>query len=78
MGLLTTIRKEWFIIGIVLVILLAKLEPSIGVKGGECGSLELSALTLFFRCLTFCYYERVMWQSVWGCVISQHYLSLKL
>uniref|UniRef100_A0A674MYJ1 Sodium/bile acid cotransporter n=1 Tax=Takifugu rubripes TaxID=31033 RepID=A0A674MYJ1_TAKRU len=34
MGLLTTIRKEWFIIGIVLVILLAKLEPSIGVKGG--------------------------------------------
>lgn len=32
----------------------------------------------FFRCLTFCYYERVMWQSVWGCIISQHYLSLKL
>lgn len=39
MGLLTTIRKEWFIIGIVLVILLAKLEPSIGVKGGECRRL---------------------------------------
>lgn len=64
MGLLTTIRKEWFIIGIVLVILLAKLEPSIGVKGGERGSLGLSALTLFFLSvfLTFYYYGRVIWQ----------------
>ncbi|XP_064417654.1 sodium/bile acid cotransporter 7 isoform X2 [Latimeria chalumnae] len=34
MGLLDRIRKEWFIIGIVLVITLAKLEPSLGVKGG--------------------------------------------
>uniref|UniRef100_A0A669BN27 Sodium/bile acid cotransporter n=1 Tax=Oreochromis niloticus TaxID=8128 RepID=A0A669BN27_ORENI len=34
MGLLARIRKEWFIIGIVLVILSAKLQPSIGVKGG--------------------------------------------
>uniref|UniRef100_A0A3Q3WU68 Sodium/bile acid cotransporter n=1 Tax=Mola mola TaxID=94237 RepID=A0A3Q3WU68_MOLML len=34
MGLWTTIRREWFIIGIVLVILSAKLEPSVGVKGG--------------------------------------------
>lgn len=34
MGLLARARKEWFIIGIVLVILSAKLEPSLGVKGG--------------------------------------------
>ncbi|XP_019711738.1 sodium/bile acid cotransporter 7 isoform X1 [Hippocampus comes] len=34
MGLLATIRKEWFIIGIVLVILSAKVEPSFGAKGG--------------------------------------------
>ncbi|KAG7461395.1 sodium/bile acid cotransporter 7 isoform X1 [Solea senegalensis] len=34
MGLLARIRKEWFIIGIVLVILSAKLQPSVGVKGG--------------------------------------------
>lgn len=35
MGLLARIRKEWFIIGIVLVILAAKLQPSVGVRGGE-------------------------------------------
>lgn len=35
MGLLARIRKEWFIIGIVLVILSAKLQPSVGVRGGE-------------------------------------------
>uniref|UniRef100_A0A3Q1G7Q4 Sodium/bile acid cotransporter n=1 Tax=Acanthochromis polyacanthus TaxID=80966 RepID=A0A3Q1G7Q4_9TELE len=34
MGLLARLRKEWFIIGIVLVILSAKLQPSVGVKGG--------------------------------------------
>ncbi|XP_030017441.1 sodium/bile acid cotransporter 7-like [Sphaeramia orbicularis] len=34
MGLLARIRKEWFIIGIVLVILSAKVQPSFGVKGG--------------------------------------------
>uniref|UniRef100_A0A667WRW3 Solute carrier family 10 member 7 n=1 Tax=Myripristis murdjan TaxID=586833 RepID=A0A667WRW3_9TELE len=34
MGLLARIRKEWFIIGIVLVILSAKLQPSLGVRGG--------------------------------------------
>lgn len=34
MGLLARIRKEWFIIGIVLVILSAKLQPNFGVKGG--------------------------------------------
>lgn len=34
MGHLARVRKEWFIIGIVLVILSAKLQPSIGVRGG--------------------------------------------
>ncbi|KAJ8008554.1 hypothetical protein DPEC_G00106100 [Dallia pectoralis] len=34
MGLFARIRKEWFIIGIVTVIMLAKLQPSVGVKGG--------------------------------------------
>ncbi|XP_071369690.1 sodium/bile acid cotransporter 7-like, partial [Centroberyx affinis] len=34
MGLLARIRKEWFIIGIVAVILSAKLQPSLGVRGG--------------------------------------------
>ncbi|XP_008434246.1 sodium/bile acid cotransporter 7 isoform X1 [Poecilia reticulata] len=34
MGLLARLRKEWFIIGIVLVILSAKLLPGVGVKEG--------------------------------------------
>uniref|UniRef100_A0A665T9P6 Sodium/bile acid cotransporter n=1 Tax=Echeneis naucrates TaxID=173247 RepID=A0A665T9P6_ECHNA len=34
MGLLARIRKEWFIIGIVLVILSARLQPGFGVRGG--------------------------------------------
>uniref|UniRef100_A0A8C6TTA9 Sodium/bile acid cotransporter n=1 Tax=Neogobius melanostomus TaxID=47308 RepID=A0A8C6TTA9_9GOBI len=34
MGLFARIRKEWFIIGIVLVILSAKVHPSFGIKGG--------------------------------------------
>ncbi|XP_029938781.1 sodium/bile acid cotransporter 7 [Salarias fasciatus] len=34
MGILAVIRKEWFIIGIVLVILSAKVQPSFGVRGG--------------------------------------------
>ncbi|KAL0970594.1 hypothetical protein UPYG_G00244150 [Umbra pygmaea] len=34
MGLWARVRKEWFIIGIVAVILLAKAQPSFGVKGG--------------------------------------------
>ncbi|CAL8241283.1 unnamed protein product [Merluccius merluccius] len=34
MGLLARIRKEWFMIGIVAVILAAKLQPSLGVRGG--------------------------------------------
>ncbi|XP_037537628.1 sodium/bile acid cotransporter 7 [Nematolebias whitei] len=34
MGLVARLRKEWFIIGIVVVILSAKLQPSVGVRGG--------------------------------------------
>ncbi|XP_074849332.1 sodium/bile acid cotransporter 7 isoform X4 [Carettochelys insculpta] len=34
MGLLERTRKEWFILGIVLVIAVAKLEPAVGAKGG--------------------------------------------
>ncbi|XP_069832980.1 sodium/bile acid cotransporter 7 isoform X2 [Dendropsophus ebraccatus] len=34
MGLLERVRKEWFIVGIILVITAAKLEPAIGEKGG--------------------------------------------
>ncbi|XP_018408477.1 PREDICTED: sodium/bile acid cotransporter 7 isoform X2 [Nanorana parkeri] len=34
MGLLERVKKEWFILGIILVITAAKLEPSIGEMGG--------------------------------------------
>ncbi|XP_028824296.1 sodium/bile acid cotransporter 7 isoform X3 [Denticeps clupeoides] len=34
MGLVARIRKEWFIIGIILVIISAKVEPRVGLKGG--------------------------------------------
>ncbi|XP_035181144.1 sodium/bile acid cotransporter 7 isoform X4 [Anser cygnoides] len=34
MGLLERLRKDWFIVGIVLVIAVARLEPAVGVKGG--------------------------------------------
>eukprot|EP00116_Pleurobrachia_bachei_P002617 sb/3462879/ len=34
MGLLIQLKKNWFLVGLVLSILLAKLEPSIGRKGG--------------------------------------------
>ncbi|XP_053559691.1 sodium/bile acid cotransporter 7 isoform X2 [Bombina bombina] len=34
MGLLERMKKEWFILGIILVIIAAKLEPSVGEKGG--------------------------------------------
>ncbi|KAM4709818.1 sodium/bile acid cotransporter 7 isoform 2-T2 [Discoglossus pictus] len=34
MGLLERLRKEWFIMGIILVITAAKMEPFIGEKGG--------------------------------------------
>ncbi|KAM6301474.1 sodium/bile acid cotransporter 7 isoform 2-T2 [Aegotheles albertisi] len=34
MGLPERLRKEWFILGIALVIAVARLEPAVGVKGG--------------------------------------------
>ncbi|KAM9142741.1 sodium/bile acid cotransporter 7 isoform 5-T5 [Pangshura tecta] len=34
MGLLERTRKEWFILGIVLVIAVARLAPAVGAKGG--------------------------------------------
>lgn len=43
MGLLERLRKEWFILGIVLVIAVARLEPAVGVKGGESGRCPAGA-----------------------------------
>lgn len=43
MGLLERLRKEWFILGIVLVIAVARLEPAVGVKGGESGRCPVGA-----------------------------------
>lgn len=36
MRLLERVRKEWFMVGIVVAIGAAKLEPSVGVNGGKC------------------------------------------
>ena len=33
-GVLAEVRKRWFLLGIIFVIVLAKLLPSIGAKGG--------------------------------------------
>uniref|UniRef100_W5KD57 Sodium/bile acid cotransporter n=1 Tax=Astyanax mexicanus TaxID=7994 RepID=W5KD57_ASTMX len=53
MGLLARVRKEWFIIGIVLVISAAKLAPSVGVKGGplrpEITITYVAVSTIFFN-----------------------------
>lgn len=51
MGLLAVIRKEWFILGIVLVILAAKAQPSLGVRGGPLRpevSVAYVAVSLIF------------------------------
>uniref|UniRef100_G3Q413 Sodium/bile acid cotransporter n=1 Tax=Gasterosteus aculeatus aculeatus TaxID=481459 RepID=G3Q413_GASAC len=51
MGLLAAVRREWFIIGIVLVILSAKLQPSVGVRGGPLKpeiSVAYVAVSLIF------------------------------
>lgn len=45
MRLLERARKEWFMIGIVLAIAAAKLEPAVGVNGGKvcvCGGDTLA------------------------------------
>uniref|UniRef100_A0A4X1SHB6 Sodium/bile acid cotransporter n=1 Tax=Sus scrofa TaxID=9823 RepID=A0A4X1SHB6_PIG len=53
MRLLERIRKEWFMIGIVLAIAGAKLEPSIGVNGGplkpEITVSYIAVATIFFN-----------------------------
>lgn len=36
MRLLERVRKEWFMVGIVVAIGAAKLKPSVGVNGGKC------------------------------------------
>nr|XP_055192435.1 sodium/bile acid cotransporter 7 isoform X3 [Nyctereutes procyonoides] len=53
MRLLERMRKEWFMIGIVLAIAGAKLEPSVGVKGGplkpEITVSYIAVATIFFN-----------------------------
>ena len=33
--MLSSVKKHWFLVGVVVVIALAKLAPWIGAKGGE-------------------------------------------
>ncbi|XP_036168846.1 sodium/bile acid cotransporter 7 isoform X5 [Myotis myotis] len=53
MRLLERLRKEWFMVGIVLAIAGAKLEPSIGVNGGplkpEITVSYIAVATIFFN-----------------------------
>ncbi|XP_061240045.1 sodium/bile acid cotransporter 7 isoform X6 [Bos javanicus] len=53
MRLLERMRKEWFMIGIVLAIAGAKLEPSIGMNGGplkpEITVSYIAVATIFFN-----------------------------
>ncbi|XP_022259178.1 sodium/bile acid cotransporter 7 isoform X9 [Canis lupus baileyi] len=53
MRLLERMRKEWFMIGIVLAIAGAKLEPSVGVNGGplkpEITVSYIAVATIFFN-----------------------------
>lgn len=53
MRLLERMRKEWFMIGIVLAIAGAKLKPSVGVKGGplkpEITVSYIAVATIFFN-----------------------------
>ncbi|XP_064441207.1 sodium/bile acid cotransporter 7 isoform X4 [Mirounga angustirostris] len=53
MRLLERMRKEWFMVGIVLAIAGAKLEPSIGVNGGplkpEITVSYIAVATIFFN-----------------------------
>lgn len=47
MRLLERMRKEWFMIGIVLAIAGAKLEPSVGVNGGKCSTASPTSQLIF-------------------------------
>ncbi|CAH2301119.1 sodium bile acid cotransporter 7 isoform X1 [Pelobates cultripes] len=53
MGLLDRLKKEWFILGIILVITAAKWEPFIGEKGGplkpEITITYIAVSTIFFN-----------------------------
>ncbi|XP_076995996.1 sodium/bile acid cotransporter 7 isoform X4 [Tamandua tetradactyla] len=53
MGLLERMRKEWFMLGIVLAIAGAKLEPSVGMNGGplrpEITVTYIAVATIFFN-----------------------------
>ncbi|XP_049626066.1 sodium/bile acid cotransporter 7 isoform X3 [Suncus etruscus] len=53
MRLLERARKEWFMIGIVLAIAAAKLEPAVGVNGGplkpEITVSYIAVATIFFN-----------------------------
>nr|XP_056711500.1 sodium/bile acid cotransporter 7 isoform X2 [Euleptes europaea] len=53
MGMLDRLRKEWFILGIVLVIAVAKLEPAFGVKAGplkpEISITYIAVSAIFFN-----------------------------
>lgn len=59
MGLLEKIKENWFLIGIIVVILAARAEPSIGLKGGKSvdGAVQYDSrsqnkiLNLVFTCL---------------------------
>ncbi|XP_032080051.1 sodium/bile acid cotransporter 7 isoform X2 [Thamnophis elegans] len=53
MGILDRLRKDWFMLGIVLAITVAKLEPAFGVKGGplkpEITITYVAVSTIFFN-----------------------------
>ena len=53
MGLLEKLAKNWFLVGIILVIFLAYLKPSIGLKGGplkpEITIKYMAVSTIFFN-----------------------------
>ncbi|XP_062901108.1 sodium/bile acid cotransporter 7 isoform X1 [Mobula hypostoma] len=53
MGLLERVRRQWFLLGIVLVITFAKLQPSVGMHGGplkpEITITYIAVSTIFFN-----------------------------
>lgn len=49
-GLLAELVKRWFILGIVAVIVAAKIQPLIGVKGGKVTSVQGIVLVYMVDC----------------------------
>ena len=47
---LTSLRKHWFLLGVVLVIVSANFNPSIGVKGGKL-NLKRYKLMLMYNAI---------------------------